>query len=169
MTAETQTHALDQQQPAMPEKSYAEICENIRSLDANSFKLLSFVPIVSGSAIVVVLLKGEAGLSWVTILLSLAGAFVTFGLYRWEFRNIQICKWLQECADQIEREVFGVKQGKEQFAIRTQKIPPKFDNPDYDNLHKLFDFPIYQRTAEKIIYWTTIIAWLVLPLAVYLR
>lgn len=169
MTTETQAHELEQQRRGMLEKTYTEICENIRSLDANSFKLLSFVPLVSGSAIMAVFLKGEAGMSWVTILLSLAGAFVTFGLYRWEFRNIQICKWLQECADGIEREAFGVEQGKEQFAIRAQEPPPRFKNPYYDDLHRFLGFPIFQRTAEHIIYWTTIIAWLVLPLAVYLR
>ena len=169
MTVETQTHELEQQRRAGMEKSYAEICENIRALDANSFKLLSFVPLVSGSAIVAVLLKGEAGLSWITILLSLAGALVTFGLYRWELRNIQICKWLQKCADEIERNQFGVERGKEQFAIRAQEPPPSFENDNYDNLHRFLGLPIFQRTAERIIYWTTIIAWLLLPLAVFLR
>ncbi len=153
----------------MAEKRYEEICTNIRALDENSFKLLSYVPLVSGSAIVVVLLKGEAGLSWMTILLSLVGAIVTFGLYRWEFRNIQICKWLQECADEMERNEFNVAEGKEQFAIRLQKSPPRFKNSDYDILHKFLGFSIVQRRAETIIYWTTIIAWLLLPLAVYLR
>lgn len=160
---------LEQQRHAMREKIYPEICANIKALDENSFKLLSFVPLVSGSAIIVVLLKGEAGLSWITLLLSLVGAAVTFGLYRWEFRNIQICNWLQECADEIERNEFGAEKGKEQFAIRMQRTPPKFDNPDYDSLHKLFGISIYQRTAEHIIYWTTIIGWLLLPLAVFLK
>lgn len=168
MTVETQTQELEQQRHAMPEKTYTEICENIRALDSNSFKLLSFVPLVSGSAIMAVFLKGEAGISWITILFSLAGALVTFGLYRWEFRNIQICKWLQKCAIEIERNQFGVEEGKEQFAIRMQKNPPKFMNPDFDTLHMLLGIPITQRTAEHIIYWTTIIAWLLLPLAVLL-
>ena len=153
----------------MAEKQYEEICANIRALDDNSFKLLSYVPLVSGSAIVAVLLKGEAGLSWMTILLSLVGAVVTFGLYRWELRNIQICKWLQERANEIERNEFKVEEGKEQFAIRVQKSPPRFKNSDYDNLHKFLGFSIFQRGAEAIIYWTTIVAWLLLPLAVYLR
>lgn len=169
MMVETQTLELVQRRGAMIEKTYSEICENIRTLDANSFKLLSFVPLISGSAIVAVLLKGEAGLSWITILLSLVGALVTFGLYRWEFRNIQICKWLQERANAIERNYFGVERGKEQFAIRAEQPPPRFENSNYDNLHRFLGLSIFQRTAEKIIYWTTIIAWLVLPLVVYLR
>lgn len=169
MNSKTQTHELEQQRRAGMEKPYSEICENIRALDANSFKLLSFVPLASGSAIMAVFLKGEAGMSWMTILLSLAGALVTFGLYRWEFRNIQICKWLQECADGIEREAFGVEQGKEQFAIRAQDPPPRFKNPHYDDLHRFLSIPIFQRTSEHIIYLTTIIAWLLLPLAVFLR
>jgi hypothetical protein len=169
MTDETHTHAAVQRGRDSLEKVYAEICANIKALDENSFKLLSFVPLVSGSAIVVVLLKGEAGLSCITILLSLIGASVTFGLYRWEFRNIQICKWLQERADEIERNCFGVERGKEQFAIRAQEPPPRFENHDFDDLHKFLGCSIYQRRAETIIYWTTIIGWLLLPLAVYLK
>ncbi len=153
----------------MTENRFAEICANIRALDDNSFKLLSFVPLISGSAIVAVLLKGEAGFSWITILLSLVGAVVTFGLYRWEFRNIQICKWLQERADEMERSEFNVQEGQEQFAIRAQKIPPKFKNSDYDDLHKFLGISIFQRGAETIIYWTILVAWLLLPLAVYFR
>jgi hypothetical protein len=160
---------LEQQRRALLEKTYTEICENIRALDANSFKLLSFVPLVSGSAIMAVFLKGEAGMSGITILLSLAGAIVTFGIYRWEFRNIQICKWLQVRAAEIERSQFNVEQGNEQFAIRVQEPLPKFGDPNFDNLDKFFGFPITQRKAESIIYWTTIVAWLLLPLAVYLR
>ncbi len=170
MPVQTQTpDELEQQRRARRERVFPEICANIRALDENSFKLLSFVPLVSGSAIVVVLLKGEAGWSWITLLLSLAGALVTFGLYRWEFRNIQICKWFQECADEAQRNEFGTEAGKEQFAIRTQKILPKFSNSDFDNLDKLLGRSITQRAAERIIYWTTIAAWLLLPLAALLR
>jgi hypothetical protein len=150
-------------------KRYTEICANIRALDENSFRLLGFVPLVTGAAIVTVTVKGEVLSSPTLMLLSLVGALVTFGLYRWERRNIQICKWLQERADEIEEQEFDVKEiNKRQFAIRLQERPPKFTNPEYDDMQMFLGYPITQRKAEKIIYVTTILAWLALPLMVWL-
>ncbi len=96
------------------EKRYAEICNNIRALDQNSFHLLQFVPLVTTAAIL--------GLSFLDIpfpvlwLISWIGAAVTFGLYRWEMRNVQICRWLQERVDGIVREDPCI--GKSQFVVR---------------------------------------------------
>lgn len=150
-------------------KRYTEICAHIRALDENSFRLLGFVPLVTGAAIVAVMVKGEVLSSATLLLLSLVGALVTFGLYRWERRNIQICKWLQERADEIEDQEFDVKEtNKRQFAIRLREPPPKFTNSEYDDMHKFLGYPITQRKAEKIIYVTTILAWLALPLMVWL-
>ncbi len=87
MVNETERQISEQQRRETFEKLHAEICTNIRALDENSLRLLSFVPLVTGSAIVAVLLKGEAEFSWITILLSLVGAIVALGLYRWECRN----------------------------------------------------------------------------------
>jgi hypothetical protein len=151
---------------------YAEICNNIRALDENSFRLLAFVPLVSGATILTFFLKGEKGEAfWIpaplVILVSLAGAVVTFGLYRWEFRNIQICKWLQERADAIEQQ-WEVNERETQFAIRSLERPPKFKNSEFDGLHTFCGLPITQRTAETIIYMATILAWLALPWAITL-
>ena len=165
MEDKTETRVSEQRQTF--EKLHAEICTNIRALDDNSFRLLSFVPLVTGSAIGVVLLKAGTRFSWVIVLLSLVGAIVTFGLYRWERRNVQICKWLQGRADEIERDQFGITSGKEQFAIRTKNPSSGFEDFEYKDLHIFHGFSIYQRSAERIIYWAAISAWLLLPVAVY--
>lgn len=161
------------------DKRYAEICNNIRALDQNSFQLLRFVPLVTTAAIL--------GLAFLDIpflvlwLISWVGAAVTFGLYRWEMRNVQICKWLQERAVEIERTGFNVS-GKTQFAFRLIELParPSFDNPKLNDLdtQKIFGwtvkfkrgepFRFTQRVAERIIYGATILAWLAMPVAVWL-
>jgi len=147
------------------ERRYTEICMNIRALDDNSFKLLGLVPLVTGSAILGVLISKEDVVGPSLYLLSIVGALVTFGLFRWEFRNIQICKRLQMRADEIERNEFHVEPGEEQFAIRERKPQPQFKNPELDHLHKFIGFEFTQRRAEMIIYWTAIMGWIALPFA----
>jgi hypothetical protein len=168
MVDETEARESSQQPDKTAEVRYHEICANIRALDENSFRLLGFVPLLSGAAIVAVIAKGGVGLL-PAFLLGVVGALVTFGLYRWERRNIQICKWLQERADTIEEHEFHVKKEERQFAIRLREKPPNFKNSQYDNMHKLLGhYQITQRWAETIIYGATIIGWLVIPLAVAL-
>lgn len=85
------------------------------------------------------------GLLW---LVSLFGAVVTLGLFRWELRNIQNCKWLASRAVEMERNEFGVTSG--QFSGR-------------DEAPRLFGFRVGKTGAEKIIYIATTLSWLALP------
>lgn len=165
MIDEAKARELNQRRPETIEKRYAEICANIRALDENSFRLLGFVPLLSASAIAAVLLR-DVKFSPTVVLFSLVGGIVTFGLYRWELRNIQICKWLQERADEIEQREFGIEIAEQQFAIRLkpEREKPQFKNAEYNDMHKLFGIPFTQRRAETLIYWTTIIGWFALPL-----
>ncbi len=148
----------DGSSPLTAEKRYEQICKNITECDEISFKLLGLVPVVTGSTIFVIFLKGEVKLSPIIIFISLFGSIVTFGVFRWELRNIQTCKWLRERAAEIETKEFGLEKG--QFAGRQ-------DSP------KFLGFPIGKTEAEEIIYIATIIAWLVLAgvaaLSYYLR
>ncbi len=155
------------------DKRYAEICSNIRALDQNSFRLLQFVPLVTTGAIL--------GLSFVNIpipvlvVISVVGAAVTFGLYRWEIRNIQVCRWLQERADEIELYEFHAPRMM-QFALRTkiqrEGVWVSFQGNDLNDLEemKIFGHRIRftQRKAECVIYGATFIAWLAMPFAVWL-
>jgi hypothetical protein len=63
---------------------YEQVCENIRTTDDISFKLLGLVPLISGSGIVV-LLSTNTSFSRLPLVLfvGIFGAVVTFGLYRW--------------------------------------------------------------------------------------
>src|SRR5688572_17933144 len=85
-------------------KLYEQICINIRTSDDISFKLMGLVPLISGS--------GAAALSlgsiWsdissmAVILLALVAAVITFGLFKWEMRNVQKCNWLIDRAADME-------------------------------------------------------------------
>jgi hypothetical protein len=129
---------------------YSEICTDIRTTDDISFKLLGFVPLVSGIGIFAVLdLIGGKVASWpTTVFVALFGATITFALYRWELRNIQTCKWLRDRAAELEREEFeltvGPFLGREQAPMVLGRRMGKTE-------------------AEKLLYTTTIAAWLALP------
>jgi hypothetical protein len=157
---------------------YKEICQNIRVTDEISFKLLGTVPISAGigSGALTILEKSQlltdiyVGLT--TLGLAICGALITFGLFQWELRNIQKCKWLIARAAKLEQHLFA------------QNISnPQFDGMASDDdlsalkleLVRLSSFKIesLKRTwgktqAEKLIYWAAIGTWFV-PFAVGLH
>lgn len=124
---------------------YGDICKNIRVTDDVSFKLLGLVPLLSGSGILVVVLKSEALLSPAVYLISLFGALLTLGLFRWELRNIQTCQWLIQRAADIERSEDEKKPG--QFYRRS--LAPA-----------LLTLRFGKTEAEKLVYGVTTGAWL---------
>ena len=137
------SHGEESDRARSADKLYAEICANMRATDDYSFRLLGFVPLASGGGIVALFLKLKAT-GWATIpvvMLSLVGATVTLGLFCWELRNIQTCKWLRDCARVVER----------QFGLPLRPEP-----------HKVFGVAIRKETAEMGVYATTIAAWLAL-------
>lgn len=127
-------------------KIYEQICQNIRFSDDISFKLLGLVPIFSGAGIVVTFLNGETVWKPGIFLISLFGAFVTLGLFRWELRNIRNCNNLIERAKELEAD--SAKQFKDKW-----EAPGLFDEK----------IRIGKTEAEKFIYTVTVIAWLTLP------
>ena len=133
------------------QQRYSEICEDIRTTDDVSFKLLGFVPLVSGIGIFAVLdLLGGKAASWpTTVFVSLFGATITYALFRWELRNIQICKWLRSRAEDLERDELGLTVGP---FLGREKEGPKFLG------HRM-----RKETAEKLLYTATIVAWLSVP------
>jgi len=93
------------------ESVYKEICQNIRETDSISFKLLNLVPLGStlGGGLLTILQKNSllqnsppSVSAAAIVLLSLAGTIIVFGLYIWELRNIQKCKWLIARAADLE-------------------------------------------------------------------
>ena len=137
---------------ASVEKRYEELCTSIRATDEIRFKLLGPVPLLSGAAIVTVSRNDvNQGVLW---LISLFGAVVTLGLFRWELRNIQNCKWLASRAAEMERIEFGVTAG--QF-FRREEAP------------RLFGLRVGKTESEKIIHIATMLSLLALPLASLLK
>jgi hypothetical protein len=135
------------------EKLYAELCSSIRTTDEISFKLLGLVPLVSGAGIVLAL-DDNRPWSPMTIFIGLFGAAVTFAIYRWEVRNINICKWLRDRACDLEREELGLA-AKGQFYKRDD--PP--NGPP-----KVLGWRMGKTEAERLLYAVTIGAWLLLPI-----
>lgn len=91
---------------------YKEICANIRVTDEISFRLLAAVPlastVLSGGLLLVEGTKPVGNLTPVgVVFLSLLGAMVTMGLFRWELRNVRWCRWLISRAADFERNVLA--------------------------------------------------------------
>lgn len=162
---------------AQPDKSladtYKEICQNIRVTDEISFKLLGTVPLAAGvgSGILTVLEKGKvledyAGLAVIT--LSVLGALITFGLFNWELRNIQRCKWLIARAATLERHLCSDDSLRLQFNGMASKNDLAATDLDEISLSSIFQLPWGKTQAEKLIYSAAIAMWFV-PILVALR
>lgn len=126
---------------------YEQLWENIRFTDEVSFKLLGLVPFVSGATFAVALVRGQAFWSPAVFYLSLFGALVTLGLFRWELRNIKTCNYLK-----------GLISSGDQSNPTDSNIAPGL----VWNM-----LPIGKTEAEKFIYSVCILAWLYLPFAVF--
>ena len=158
-------------------KSYEQICTNIRVTDEISFKLLRLVPILSGAGIgLLTILEKQSLLNLpAVILISVFAAVLTFGLFRWELRNIETCSWLIKRAADLERSQFKLEQlgsDKGQFHGRKKgpSLRPFFGNRQNGDDGKPIPWsqhPIGKREAEKIIYMSAIVAW-VIPILVAL-
>lgn len=136
--------------PQMKHEAYKENCQDIRATDDVSFKLLGFVPLISGVGILTVVLKGDAGISVAVFLLSLFASAVTLWLFRWELRNVSTCKWLLE-----RRRIW------ESSGVFDEGAPEAvFKRP---NAPELFGREFGKTQAVKAIYTSSIVAWLLLP------
>ena len=127
------------------DRLYAETCTGIRATDDISFKLMGFVPLISGAALLTFFLKDPIPPAKASLVMTLAlfAALITLGLFRWELRNILNCKWLARRAAALERALVRTS------GAPTQPAPP---------------FGIGKTEAEKAIYSITILAWLIMPM-----
>ena len=85
------------EQTLSAERIYADTCNSIRTTDEISFKLMGFVPLVTGATILTFFLKKPIPPenTELVVALALVAALITLGLFRWELRNIQNCSWLR--------------------------------------------------------------------------
>jgi len=129
-------------------KVYEAIQKAISETDAVSFKLMAAVPLVSGTGLLAILFGQNAPPIPILSLLSLFAAAVTLGLFWWELWNIQTCHWFINLAHELEER-----------ALASLKLPEeKTTRPEPPGM-------VGKHNAAKVIYATTIGAWLLLPTA----
>jgi hypothetical protein len=138
---------------------YKEIGTNIRTTDDISFKLLGLVPAFAGSAAGALtllakseLLKGAA--PGVVLALAIVGLAVTFGLFRWELRNVQKCKWLIDRA--VDLEQYALSSGREPLK-RIQYLGWKAELRPTIKPWK----PWGKTESEVLVYFAAMLAWCV--------
>jgi hypothetical protein len=148
--------------PEDAKQLYDQVCANIRATDEISFKLLSLVPLVSGGGITI-LLSTNTSLARLplVVFVGVFGALVTFGLFRWELRNIQTCSRLIRLGASLERERFKLPSTGQFSGRRNEPAPPLYAGSL--RVPAFFRQEIGKRAAEKIIYPAVIVAWLLLP------
>lgn len=149
---------------------YQEICKKIKDTEAISFRLLVWVPLLSGLGMLILCTMSEKLPSWLMIVIGLFGAMITYFIFRWEKRNMQMNDTFRSYAEILE----------------VKKIQLEHDNPPFDmslagpySLLRSKDKPRLWHSmehlqgwgkseAETAIYSTTILFWLLLPLLVVL-
>jgi len=161
-------------------KVYEQICQNIRVTDEISFKLLGLVPLISssGAAILSVAQKRDFIGDIAVASVSIAAAVITFGLFKWELRNIQKCNWLIVKAAELEETWFcgamvddAVHSSRHVNAAHghihqfngwlVQQAPPLFGRSrrGLPELTRWWAQRVGKEKAERMIYWSCIAAW----------
>jgi hypothetical protein len=158
---------------------YKEVCHNIRVTNEISFKLLRTVPLVAGISAGVLTLFGKNATPVVNVPadlalsivapLSVIGALITFGLYRWECRNIATCRWLIGRAAHLERKLFRLRLNKGQsdsasepemlLSVQYAKMRKYLDKPAFDSSWLRWKWCTGKRQAEMLIYLAATIVW----------
>lgn len=172
-------------------KLYEEICKNIQITDDISFKLLGFVPVVStsGATILGLVKIWDQVSSILVVFISITAMVVTFGLYKWEMRNTQRCKWIIGRAADIERVLFNPSDCSHenhsigQFVGWGEQLAPPLLGKEPELVAPLlpeaeckgcqqelrirkstsrsFNIRSVGKTeAERILYWGAILAWI---------
>jgi hypothetical protein len=139
-----------------------------------------------GQGVVVALLNSDVLWSPAIYLISILGAGITFGLFRWELKNILICNWLIHCAAALEshalreehvgqyyrrpeppglfRRQSGESKEAEQNSGESNRTPSK----SLSFRVRPFLVTSFGKTqAEKLVYSLAIFSWLALPGIVY--
>jgi len=128
------------------DKLYSELCAKIRVTDEISFKLLGFTPLLSGSAIFLLLFKGDELKPLPLVLLCLAGATITGALFLWEHRNIKTCILFRDAA-----------------AVLETQLPKGWVKPytELSNPGEKYRTRFRKTEAEMIIYAASMLIWVI--------
>ncbi len=143
---------------------YQEICKKITETDAISFKLLGLVPTASWVAVTISWFESHQFSFWGLLLLGLFGAWVTYFIYRWERRNIQVCNTFREYARIMEAK----KMAEESAESLNGALNGPYSLLKTKNKPNISGRPTSSKgwgktEAETAIYFITILLWLILP------
>jgi len=147
---------------------YHEVCRKIREINAVSFKLLCLVPVFSGLTILTLSFLAEKFSNLTLILVGLFGAMITFFIFRWEKRNMQMRDIFRSYAEILEtkkteleneNQSIDVFTGGPYSLLRRQNKPMLWDSME---ILKRWG----KTEAETAIYIATILFWLLLPVLV---
>jgi hypothetical protein len=142
-------------------KEYGEVGQMFRKLTDIRFRLLSFIPLVSGASVAFTVVQEDFAKAGVA-LFALFGLATTIGLIIYNARNDQLYNELVDRAGTIERSV-GLHDGY--FANRPQAwLTIRFPESRFTSLRK--GRKIDHGTALWLIYGTAVVLWLSLLFAV---
>jgi hypothetical protein len=139
-------------------------CQEIRSTDEISLKLLAAVPVVTGVGIGLSIpgSHGNGDESARAIIVGLFGALASFAIYRWELRNIQTCGWYLACAAELEEKYLVPRTGT------GERLDPPHRRPAPPALNvagrRIPAGGIGKTSAVHLLYTTIVGAWLTLVL-----
>lgn len=90
---------------------YKVICRKIKESETFSFKLMWWVPLISGLIIIGFLAFGHLLSPWMVLACGLFGAGITFSIYQWDQRNIRTCQTYREYAEVLEAKKNKLEEG----------------------------------------------------------
>jgi len=85
--------------------SYTEVCKSYHAISEFRGKLLALIPIVSGTGISLLINKSYSVDSTHLLAVGTFGMLVTLGLFFYELRGIQRCKYLISTGSKLESEL----------------------------------------------------------------
>lgn len=97
---------------------YSEVCKSYHAISEFRGKLLALIPIVSGTGISLLINKTDSAASTHLLPVGVFGMLVTLGLFFYELRGIQRCKYLISLGGEIESDL-NLKKG--QFKDRPKR------------------------------------------------
>jgi hypothetical protein len=145
---------------------YQEICKKIKDTDAISFRLLGWVPLLSGLSILTLCSMSELLSFWLLMLTGIFGALISYFIFRWEKRNRQMNDTFRSYAEILEAKKIQLENDDLQFVVALAGPYSLLRSKEKPRLWiSLNQIQGWGKTeAESAIYGTTILFWLLLPL-----
>lgn len=104
---------------------YEEVCQQHDGIAEFRAKLLSLLPLASGTAGIFLLMSDKLNAAAMPYLVAIGafGLLTTFGLFWYELRGIQKCHILIECGTALEMRLFNKENCPGAFSVRQRGVP----------------------------------------------